>query len=110
MSGLLRVIVLTGTLCLAGLSPSIAAEPAPPVAPGAQTTSGPPLNQPGAEPTERPGGGFGQRRGKGSGFWTSDVPSDDHPYRWGMMAVGGGVALMMLLVILVLIRRHARRA
>jgi len=53
--------------------------------------------------------GHGYHRGKGSGFWTSDVPAEGHPYRWGMMAIGGGVALLMGLFVIWLIRRNSRR-
>ncbi len=42
---------------------------------------------------------------RGSGFWTSNVPTPNHPYRWKYMAVGMGVCSAMGVLVLVLIRR-----
>lgn len=48
-----------------------------------------------------------QKRGKGSGFWTSDVPTEDRPYRWTYMLIGLSVVAVMGLIVFLLIRRNA---
>ena len=93
------VMILTaGMLTLA--TPALATEPAPPervenrIGKGA-TNEGPVA--------------ITQRRGKGSGFWTSDVPTPDRPYRWGYMAMGSAIMLMMGGLVFALIRRASRQ-
>jgi len=49
------------------------------------------------------------RSRRGSGFWTSNVPTPNHPYRWKYMAVGLGICALMGLLVLTLIRRAARQ-
>ncbi len=49
------------------------------------------------------------RSPRGSGFWTSNVPTPNHPYRWSYMAVGLGICAVMGLFVFTLIRRAARQ-
>lgn len=49
------------------------------------------------------------RSPRGSGFWTSNVPTPNHPYRWSYMAVGMGICAVMGLFVFTLIRRAARQ-
>lgn len=94
--------------CLGGLAsaakvveppPASVAEPAPVGAAAA----------PAPAPVADPGGpaAVDQKRGKGSGFWTSDVPTEGRPYRWTYMLIGLGVISMMGLFMFWLIRRNA---
>ena len=50
-----------------------------------------------------------QRKGKGSGFWTSDVPTPDRPYRWGYMGLGAIVMALMGGLVFLLVRRASRQ-
>jgi hypothetical protein len=99
---MLRAVVLA-VMLLAGTPAALAVEPvAPPTpAPAPGEVQEPVTDRPIVR---------GQRRGKGSGFWTSDVPADDHPYRWGHMAVGAAVGLAMLGLVIYLVRKHGRRS
>lgn len=47
------------------------------------------------------------RRGKGSGFWTSDVPADGDKYRYKMMGLGAIGFLAMGFFLFWLIRKHS---
>ena len=49
-----------------------------------------------------------QRRGKGSGFWTSDVPAVGGAYRYRHMLIGIGVLMCMLLFTRWIVRRNVR--
>ncbi|HUH03992.1 MAG TPA: hypothetical protein VML75_18475 [Kofleriaceae bacterium] len=91
--------------CLGGLG--TIAEAIQPVAPdpvAAPTPAGAT-----AVPTPDPSGpaAVDQKRGKGSGFWTSDVPTEGRPYRWTYMLIGLAVISMMGLFMFWLIRRNA---
>ncbi len=97
----LRALVIAVVLLASG--PAAAMDP--PAPPAAPEPSVQPLG-----PDGRPVA-IGQRRGKGSGFWGSDVPAPEgRPYRWEHMAIGLGVAACMGGLIFYLIRRHGRRA
>lgn len=93
-----------GALSLA--TPALATEPATPAR--VVTDMEPTPNRIGKGATVQGPVAISQRKGKGSGFWTSDVPTPERPYRWGYMAMGSVVMALMGLLVFVLIRRAAR--
>jgi hypothetical protein len=106
---MLRAVVATWSLLLAlsFAAPVAVAEPPPVAVAQAESSEQDRARSEVIEPGEVVA--RGQRRGKGSGFWTSDVPTEDRPYRWAYLGVGIGVAALMGVILLSLIRRAARQ-
>jgi hypothetical protein len=113
-----RIVLFIGVCSLFGLGTAAAqsepapAEPAPAkAAPSAGAVRAP---APAPEQAKRPDPRINKagraasspRRGKGSGFWTSDVPAQGNKYRYGMMGVGALVFILMGLFVIHLLRKH----
>ena len=58
-----------------------------------------------SEPTRPPP--VQQWRGP-SGFWTSPIPTEDRPYRWGKLTIGIGVMGLMGVLMWQLVKRTSR--
>jgi hypothetical protein len=102
-----RALSIGVLVCCFGALVATAAAVEQPAPPGA-TAAAPAEIQVAPPPADSDGpAAVDQRRGKGSGFWTSDVPTEDRPYRWTYMIIGLCVVALMGVLVLVVIRRNA---